>query len=48
MGRVCYTMGERRNEYRISVEKEEVWRSLGRSRFRWMGNNTTKMDLGVI
>jgi hypothetical protein len=36
-------MGEKRNVYRLLVEKPEGKRPLGRPRCRWMGN--IKMDL---
>jgi hypothetical protein len=36
-------MGEKRNTYRLSVEKSEGKRPLGRPRRRWMDN--IKMDL---
>jgi hypothetical protein len=42
MDMVCSTNGERRNAYRISVDKPEGKRSLGRPRRRW--ENIIKMD----
>jgi hypothetical protein len=36
-------MGEKRNAYRVLVEKPEEKRPLGRPRRRWVGN--IKMDL---
>jgi hypothetical protein len=39
-------MREKRNAYRILVEKPEGKRSLGRSRFRWV--DSIKMDLREI
>jgi hypothetical protein len=39
-------MGEKRNEYRILVEKPEGKRTLGRPRSRWIDN--IRMDLGEI
>jgi hypothetical protein len=39
-------MGEKRNEYRLLVEKPEGRRSQGRPRCRWLDN--VKMDLGEI
>jgi hypothetical protein len=43
IGRACNMNGEKRNAYRILLEKPEVKRQLGRSRRRWVDNN--KMDL---
>jgi hypothetical protein len=37
-------MGEKRNLYRLLVEKPEGKRPLGRSRCRWVDN--IRMDLG--
>jgi hypothetical protein len=39
-------MGEKRNAYRILVEKPEEKRPLGRPRRRWVDN--IRMDLGEI
>jgi hypothetical protein len=39
-------MGEKRNVYRLLVEKPERKRPLGRPRHRWMDN--IKMDLSEI
>jgi hypothetical protein len=39
-------IGEKRNAYRLFVEKPEGNRPLGTSRLRWVGN--AKMDLGEI
>jgi hypothetical protein len=46
MGRVCDTMGETRNAYRILVGKPKGKRPLGRRRRRWVDN--IKMDLRAI
>jgi hypothetical protein len=46
MGGACSTNGEKRNASKISVEKSEEKRALGRPRRRWVGN--IKMDLGEI
>jgi hypothetical protein len=46
MGRVCSTNGEKRNAYRILVEKPEGRRSLGRPKCKWLDN--IKMDLREI
>jgi hypothetical protein len=43
MGRVCSTIGEKRNAYRILVGKPEGKRPLGRRRRRWV--DSIKMDL---
>jgi hypothetical protein len=39
-------MGEKRNEYRLLVEKPEGKRPLGRPRRRWVDN--VRMDLGEV
>jgi PAS domain-containing protein len=39
-------MGEKRNSYRLLVEKPEGKRLLGRPRRRWVDN--TRMDLGEV
>jgi hypothetical protein len=44
MGRACSTKGDKRNVYRILVEKPERKRPLGRRRRRWVDN--IRMDLG--
>jgi hypothetical protein len=36
-------MGEKRKAYRLLIRKPEGKRTLGRQRYRWVGN--TKMDL---
>jgi hypothetical protein len=46
MGGPCSTNGERRNSYRLLVEKPEGKRPLGRLRRRWVEN--IKMDLGEV
>jgi hypothetical protein len=38
MGRACRKNGEKRNPYRILVEKPERKRPLGRPRRRWVDN----------
>jgi hypothetical protein len=43
MGRPCSTNLEKRNVYRILVEKPETKRPLGRPRYSWVHN--IKMDL---
>jgi hypothetical protein len=39
-------MGERSGAYRVSVEKPEGWRPLGRPRRRWEDN--IKMDIREV
>jgi hypothetical protein len=46
MDRTCSTNLEKRNTYRIFVEKPEGRRPMGRPRHRWVGN--IKMDLREI
>jgi hypothetical protein len=46
MNRACSTNGEKKNAYRILVEKSEGERPLGRPRCRWVDN--VKMDLREI
>jgi hypothetical protein len=43
MGRTCSTYGERRDAYRVIVEKPEGRRPLGRPRHKWEDNS--KIDL---
>jgi hypothetical protein len=43
VGGTCGTNGEKRNVYRLLVEKPEEKRPLGRPRRRWVDN--IKMDL---
>jgi hypothetical protein len=44
MGRACSTNGEKKNAYKILVEKPEGKRPLGRPRLRWEDN--IKMYVG--
>jgi len=46
MGGACSTYEARRDVYRVSVEKPEGKRSLGRPRRRWEDN--IKMDLQEV
>jgi hypothetical protein len=46
LGRACNMTGEKRNIYRILVEKPEGKRALGRQRRRWVSN--IKMYLGEM
>jgi hypothetical protein len=46
MGGPCSTNGEKRNAYRLLVEKPEGKRPLGRPRRRWVDN--IRMDLGEV
>jgi hypothetical protein len=46
MDRPCSTNGEKRNIYRLLVEKPEGKRPLGRPRRRWVDN--IRMDLGEV
>jgi hypothetical protein len=46
MGGACSGNGEKRNDYRLLVEKPEGKRRLGRPRRRWVDN--VKMDLVEI
>jgi hypothetical protein len=46
MGEPCSTNGEKRNAYRLLVEKPERKRPLGRPRRRWVDN--IGMDLGEV
>jgi hypothetical protein len=43
MGRACSTNGEKRNAYRILVEKPEGKRRLGRPKPRWVDNIKTDL-----
>jgi hypothetical protein len=46
MYRACSTNGAKKNSYRITVEKQEGKRPLGRPGCRWVDN--IKMDLREI
>jgi hypothetical protein len=46
MGGPCSTNGEKRNAYRLLVEKPKGKRPLGRPRRRWVDN--VRMDLGEV
>jgi hypothetical protein len=46
MGGSCSTNGEKRNAYRLLVEKPEGKRPLGRPRRRWVDN--IRMDFGKV
>jgi hypothetical protein len=46
MGGACKTNGEKRNAYRLLVEKPVGRRPLGRPRRRWVDN--IRMDLGEV
>jgi hypothetical protein len=46
MGGACSTNGEKRNAYRLLVEKPEGKRPLGRPRRRWVDN--IKINIGEI
>ena len=46
IGGTCRTYGERREAYRVLVEKPEGRRPLGRPRLRWEDN--IKMDLQEV
>jgi hypothetical protein len=46
MGGPCSTNGEKRNAYRLLVEKPEGKRPLRRPRRRWVDN--IRMDLGEV
>ena len=46
MGRICSTMEQSRNAYRVLVGKPEGKRPLGRPRHRW--ENNINMDLREV